>query len=406
MAGHFNKQEWQKILGTLEADPERFGLPEGGREKSLVFASFNIRKLGALRSRKAELDFLARFCACCDLVAVQEVQDDLDGLRHLKERTEAHVAGPGEYAIAVSDITGKVPGKTGMAERLAFLYRHRRVRRLDMASDLTIDRTSVLDNLFDNQQAFDEALRKFDGEMQRFASGQRKTKPKFVPPHFITFVRTPYVAAFEAPAANDAPPLRFTAVNAHLVYGSMKERRQEFQALFDWLSNRLKAKERLVAPNFILLGDLNLNFDNPKKDRVDIDDFMRESNQRTFGNPNVRRIYFPFLDSHPVEKRVLTTNARADETFDQAGFFLGVGEKRLPNDLWKTEIKPDRPDGFNYGVFDFADLFARATTGKAYRRLTKAQKNTLGKKFEHSVSDHLPIWVRLPRPGFAPAPAP
>ncbi len=406
MAGHFNKQEWQKIIGTLEADPKRFGLPEGGREKSLVFASFNIRKLGSLRGRKAELDFLARFCACCDLVAIQEIQDNLDALRHLKERTEARVAGPGEYAIAVSDITGKVPGKKGMAERLAFLYRHRRVRRLDMASDLTVDRTSVLDNLVKNEEAFDEALRKFDRDMKRFASGRRKTKPKFVPPHFVTFVRTPYVAAFEVPAANDALPLCFTAVNAHLVYGSMNERRQEFEALFDWLSNRLKAKERLVAPNFILLGDLNLKFDDPDKDRVKINTFMRESNERTFGDPNVRRIYFPFLDPHPVEKKVFTTNARADQTFDQTGFFLGVGENRLPNDVWKVEIKPDQPDGFNYGVFDFADLFARAIMDKAYHRLTKEQKKTLGKKFEHSVSDHLPIWVRLPRPGFAPAPAP
>ena len=149
-----------------------------------------------------------------------------------------------------------------------------------------------------------------------------------------------------------------------------------------------------------------MKFDKPEKDRVEIDTFIRESNKRTFGNPNVRRIYFPFLDPHPVGKKVFTTNARADETFDQAGFFLGAKEKRLPNDLWKAEIKPDRPDGFDYGVFDFSDLFARATMGKAYQELTKEQKNALGKKFEHSVSDHLPIWIRLPRPGFAPAPTP
>ncbi|MCH6587994.1 MAG: endonuclease/exonuclease/phosphatase, partial [Proteobacteria bacterium] len=118
----------------LDADPTSFGMPEGGREGSLVFASFNIRKLGSPRNRSHEIDFLARFCACCDLVAIQEVQDNLDGLRRLKERTEARIAGSGEYALAVSDITGKVPGDPGMAERLAFLYRHRRVRRADMAS--------------------------------------------------------------------------------------------------------------------------------------------------------------------------------------------------------------------------------------------------------------------------------
>jgi hypothetical protein len=65
-------------------------------------------------------------------VAIQEIHDNLNGLRHLKERTEARVAGASEFAIAVSGITGKVPGKTGMAERPAFLYRHRRARRLDL----------------------------------------------------------------------------------------------------------------------------------------------------------------------------------------------------------------------------------------------------------------------------------
>ena len=102
-----------------------------------MLGSFNIRKLSRAKGRERELDFMARFCAACDLVAIQEVQDDVDSLRYLKERTESRVAGRGEYALAISDITGEVPGESGMAERLAFLYRHRRLRRLELASDLT-----------------------------------------------------------------------------------------------------------------------------------------------------------------------------------------------------------------------------------------------------------------------------
>lgn len=400
MAGQFSDAEWRKIEKLYDQDPARFGMPEGGREKSLVFASFNIRKLGSHRDRKREIDFLARFCATCDLVAIQEVQDNLDGLRHLKERVEAHVAGEGEYALTTSDITGEAPGESGMAERLAFLYRHRRVRRLDMASDLTFDRTAVLKRFFDNETALLDARRKFERDTKKFKAGERKTKPQYVPPAFVTFVRTPYVAAFEVPAALDAPPLRFTAVNAHLVYGSKPERRREFFALLSWLTNRLTAKKRLVAPNFLLLGDLNLDFDKPRKDRKAIDDEIRKLNKDVFGSKNTRRIYFPFLDPHPIAKKVLPTNARSNQTFDQIGFFLGAKEKRLPNDLWTDRIDADDPDGFDYGVFSFADLFARAIKGKSYVDLTKAQKDALGKKFENSVSDHLPIWVRIPRPGF------
>lgn len=406
MAGRFSEAEWTEIIAKLEQEPTRFGFPEGGRERSLVLASFNIRKLGSAKDREREIDFLARFCACCDLVAIQEVQDDLEGLRLLKERTEARVAGDGEYALAVSDITGEVPGETGMAERLAYLYRHRRIRRLDMASDLTFDRTAVLKRFFENEDAMIEARREFEQKVLEKEQGKRKTMPVYTPPEFITFVRTPYVVAFEAPAALDQPALTFTAVNAHLVFGTMGEREREFEALLDWVIHRLKAEQRLVTPSFILMGDLNLNFDKPRTDRKRIDARIRLTNQEAFGDPNVRRVYFPFLDEHPKLREQLRSNARGTETYDQIAFFRGKTEARLPNDTWRGHVGADGPDGFDYGVFEFADLFARTLRGRAYNSLTKKEKADLGKSFEHSVSDHLPIWVRIPRPGFAPPPGP
>ncbi len=90
MAKRFKSGEWDLIEAELERDPAHYGMPEGGREESVVLASFNIRKLGAPGSRKREIDFMARFCARCDLVAIQEVQDRLDGLHELKARI-AHI---------------------------------------------------------------------------------------------------------------------------------------------------------------------------------------------------------------------------------------------------------------------------------------------------------------------------
>ena len=402
----FTPNEWASIDNALERHPERYGMPEGGREKSLVLGSFNIRKLGSARRRKRELDFMGRFCAACDLVAIQEVQDDLEGLRYLKQRTEARVAGAGEYALAISDITGEAPGESGMAERLAFLYRHRRIRRLELASDLTFDRTAVLSRFFDHEKAWLDAHAEYETKFASYRKGVRQSKPAFVAPAFLTFLRTPYVVAFEAPAANDAEPLTFTAVNAHLIYGAMREREQEFDALITWIASRLLTGERLVAPNFVLMGDLNLNFDRPRKDRARIDARIRHLNERLFGSADVRRIYFPFLDPHPRHARVLRTNACASQTFDQFGFFNGKDEARLPNDRWLQRIPKartaSRPDDFDFGVFDFAELFSRALNGKAYLQLDKSAKKALARKFEHTVSDHLPIWVRLPRLGFSP----
>lgn len=406
MAGRFSSQQWDRIEEEFLSDPTTYGLPEGPREESMVLASFNVRKLGKAKGRERELAFMARFCARCDLIAIQEVQDDLSGLRYLKERVDERVASAGEFDLLVSDITGEVPGEKGMSERLAFLYRKSRVRRLDMTSDLTVDRTGVLNNFISHADDFATAWADFRTETKRFEQKKRKKKPSLELPAFLTFTRTPFVTAFEAPSAGNAAPLQFTAVNAHLVYGTMTDRTEEFKALVSWMANRLKDQKRMVAPNFILLGDLNLNFDKPKKDRRDIDNYIRSQNEDVFGNADARRIYFPFIDPHPVTRRQIRTNARQNQTFDQIAFFRNAKEKQLPNDRWRTVADPDDPDAFDYSVFNFADLFARAINNKTYAGLTSAQRKVLGKHFEHSFSDHMPIWVRIPRPGFRSPPAP
>jgi endonuclease/exonuclease/phosphatase family metal-dependent hydrolase len=400
MAGRFTPTQWDDIEAELAANPQRYAMPDGPREESMLFASFNIRKLGSIRNRQRELAFLAKFCARCDLVAIQEIQDSLDGLLRLKELVDERVSSAGEFELLVSDITGEVPGESGMAERLAFLYRKSRVRRMDVTSDLAIDRTGVIKNFSEHESEITQAWGSFHQKLQDFKDGKRKTKPTFSLPAFLTFTRTPYVAAFEVPAARNADPLRFIAVNAHLLYGKPRERKEEFKALVRWMTMRLTREKRMIAPNFVLLGDLNLDFDKPLKDRVEIANYIKGLNKEAFKSADVRRIYFPFIEKHPVTGKEIRTNARHNQTYDQIAFFRGASEKQLPNDRWRDSFDSSDPDGFDFGVFNFADLFARVIMGKAYLGLSKAQRQALGKHFEHSVSDHMPIWVRLPRPGF------
>lgn len=401
MAGRFSESEWAKINGLLAEKPQKYNLPEGGREDSVVLSSFNIRKLNKPRGRERELDFIAQFCARCDLVAIQEIQDSLDGLIYLRDRVNERVSSDGEYGLIVSDITGEVPGESGMAERLGFLYRNRRIRRSELVSDITIDRTGVLTNFEKNEQAFAAAWREFNEKLKAYETGKRKTKPTFALPSFLTFTRTPHVAGFEVPGKQNAAPIGFLAVNAHLLYGTPKERAAEFQSLVRWLAFRLKEEDYMAAPNFILLGDLNLNLDKPEADKAAIDNFIRGMNAEAFGSPDKNRIYFPFIDKHPVAKKMLRSNARLDQTYDQIAFFAGAREKALPNHKSAANIKDD-PNTFDFGVFNFAELFANATAGKTFHQI-KSDKNafrTFSRKFEYSVSDHMPIWVRIRRPGF------
>ncbi len=402
MAKRFKSGEWDLIEAELERDPAHYGLPEGGREESVVLASFNIRKLGSPGSRKREIDFMARFCARCDLVAIQEVQDRLDGLHELKARVDERVSSAGEFGLVVSDITGETPGKRGMAERLAFLYRHSRVRRTDMVSDLTVDRSGMLQNFEASEEAIVAAWKEHHEKMAAFEAGTRKTKPTFRLPDFLTFTRTPHVCAFEVPGKG-GKSIQFIAVNAHLLYGSQAERDAEFRALVAWMVNRLKAEKRMVAPNFILLGDLNLNFDNPVKDRPVTQEFLRGLNKTVFGRA-ARRVYFPFIDPYPPTGKEHRSNARMNQTFDQIAFFRGAKEKFLPTHRWR-EGASKKPDGFDFQVFRFTDLFAKALRGKEVKGLSSADRTFIFEHCENSVSDHMPIWVRVPRPGFRPPPS-
>lgn len=198
MAGRFTSAQWDQIEAELAANRARYGMPDGPREESMLFASFNIRKLGSIRSRQRELAFMARFCARCDLVAIQEIQDSLEGLTRLKELVDERVSSAGEFELLVSDITGEVPGESGMAERLAFLYRKSRVRRMDVTSDLAIDRTGVIENFSRHESEIIEAWEAYQTKVQDFQGGRRRTKPTFSLPAFLTFTRTPYVRCFRS----------------------------------------------------------------------------------------------------------------------------------------------------------------------------------------------------------------
>ena len=56
------------------------------------------------------------------------------------------------------------------------------------------------------------------------------------------------------------------------------------------------------------------------------------------------------------------------------------------------------PRGPDYGVFDFANLFSEALNNQSLDRLSPDAKGKFLARFEHKVSDHMPLWLRLPLP--------
>ncbi len=393
MSSRFDAAQWRQIRQTLDPNPTFYGLPK--REYgSVVLASFNIRKLGAISKRRQETwDFLAYVCRHFDLLAVQEIMDDLSGFNELVRRMGS------EFGMVVSDRTGVFPGSRGLGERLGFIYNRSLVQRSDVVSDVTYDRSKLLQTIANHHDELYEAIKPYAqylNFLEDWEEGRRSTKPKkpkIKLPVFLSFVRQPFCASFRILGHPDTQPYEFMAVNAHLYFGnSIVDRRQEFDALMEWILGRVREKGKAYYPNFILLGDLNLDFDDPVRDRPRIEKHIKTFNDQVGEEANVN---FPFLDIHPQFHQVFRTNARQSETFDQIGLFSR--DKRLPT-YFDNASMGSNPTGPDYGVFNFVELFSQALYQDSFDQLSKEKQQELLKSFEHEVSDHLPLWLRLPLP--------
>ena len=415
----FTDEEWWKIRAELKRDPSRYGLPER-KYGSVLIASFNIRKLGKTGTSgrdNATMQFIADVCRRFDLVAVQEIMPELDGIRDLRDRMGER------YGLVVSDIVGTFPGEKGSEERLAFIYNPALVRRAELVTSVSTSRTKILKTLARHHQEIFDAL-----ESDRSAKVQRQyyheTLPEYLRAleagevarkprepafslnldHFLQFIRQPFAVAFQVHGHPGLGTYDFLAVNAHLHYGRMQDRKDEARALFEWIIHKVQSRD---SSNVVILGDLNFDYDNPTNDLKEI---LREFEaiERQSRQGKKLNVSFPFIFAHPNPPplhpagEVYRTNIRHTQTYDQIGVFSQ--DKRVgafletkstghgPHTRWSADGMPD------YGVFNFSDLFSVAVKGKPLAELTKTQRSAFCERFEHSVSDHLPIWFRIPLP--------
>ncbi|MCH8288750.1 MAG: endonuclease/exonuclease/phosphatase [Candidatus Marinimicrobia bacterium] len=415
MAKIFTKNEWRKIHAELDRNESEYGLPERD-DKSILIASWNIRKFGKIDEKKRDNDhflFISKVVKRFDLISVQEVMDDLSSIKKLRDLINKDISKPEErYGLVLSDITGDIPGGPGLQERLAFLYKRNRVRRTEIASDISVDRGPVLRKLrnlagdyigalVDLISEHEEKRAKYFEWGKVWAKLGKRPKPPSAPKlhfaDFLTFVRSPYLVSFQL-GVKSANPYEIMAVGAHLVFGTPEQRAKEFSALLEWLSSRLEKPGRAYYPNFLLMGDLNLDLDT-EDDRLDTDKYIKEL-ARSIGSgkrKNQVDIYFPFITPYPSpgERFTLRSNVKLSQTYDQIGFF--TVDKRMPKSENRNVL--GRPGSLeDYGVFNFTKLFAKAIINKSYDKLSERNKDALIRRFHNTVSDHMPIWVRLKMP--------
>ena len=201
-----------KLREALEKE-----IPERNIAGKLVLASWNIREFDSPKygERKNEaLYYIAEIIDHFDLVAVQEVRDDLTALEKLVDLLGWW------WKYLLTDVT---EGTQGNRERMAFLYDSRKVRFGGLAGEIVIPTSRK--------------------------EGGRTLEPA------RQLARTPFITGF------GIDWFRCTICTTHVLYGEDApedpERLEEIRVLSGFLADRVK-EEHAWAKNMILLGDFNI----------------------------------------------------------------------------------------------------------------------------------------------------
>lgn len=190
-------------------------IPSKTIDPTLLLATWNIREFGGTKSggRESEpLFYIAEIISRFDMVAIQEVRDNLDALDEL-----LYLLGD-SWKYLVSDVT---LGSQGNNERHAYIYDTRKMSFGGLAGELV------------------PQMKKEQGTLRSD----------------FAFARTPYLAGFKAGW------FKFSLCTQHFYYGESKaddpQRLQEAKTVVGLLKQRMKARDSW-AYNTVLLGDFNI----------------------------------------------------------------------------------------------------------------------------------------------------
>ncbi|MGB0911160.1 MAG: endonuclease/exonuclease/phosphatase family protein, partial [Nitrospirales bacterium] len=279
-----------KALQTYRDTKEGRQIPAKAANR-LLLATWNIANLGLQERRSQDHQLLAEIISWFDIVALQEVHDNLQGLLGIKEHL------PASWRALFTD-------RAGNQERMAYLYDANKI-----------------------------AVQEKIGEVAIPVAEQKHIKLKGIPRKFQGFDRNPYLAAFQA------ADFRFLLVNVHLFFGKtnnkadLERRSLEAYAASRWADLRRKDKHAFVK-DIIVLGDFNI----PKVQPGDpIYDALRARGLR--------------LPDHSTR---IGSNLHGDKHYDQIMFFPGQTQQDFTgkvgvfdfdgavfSDLWNN---PDRTE--------------------------------------------------------------
>lgn len=284
-------------------------IPES-KSDNLLIATWNIANLGLQKREASHYKIIAKIISWFDVIALQEINDNLEGFRALQKEL------PKKYRAVFTDASGN-------NERMAYLYNSEKVKQLEKI-----------------------------GEIAMAAEDLENVKLPGISYKFNGFSRTPFLATFKVNS------FEFALVNVHLYFGddtekkSIERRTLETFAVARWADLRRKSKNAFTQ-NIIALGDFNL----PKVEKGDpIYDALvsrgfelPEHTSKVFSNINDDMNYdqMAFL---PGIKSLIKTGGVFD--FDGA-LFSSLWDENKPNVLrnyLKYYISDHRPKWYELSI--------------------------------------------------------
>lgn len=313
-------------------------IPQKKLDETLLLATWNIREFDSPaygeRMREA-LFYIAEILSAFDLIAVQEVRDDLKALDEVMK-----ILGD-NWDYMFSDVT---EGSQGNKERTAFIYDTRKVNPAGLVGEIV-----------------------FPPIEKRIKDSNNKTITVYEP--VLQSARTPFLVGFTAGWAD------FVLTTVHMIWGDDIANDPQRVKEIDTIASILKEKSTKAyewSRNFILLGDFNIF-------SVD-DDTFKALTKNGF--------------DVPPEMIGSKSNANKDREYDQIAFHDRVNKFETTGKAGVFDFFDTVYTLADEAIYipDMGEAYNTTAEGKPRSNKTLYYK-TYWRTYQ--MSDHLPKWIEL-----------
>ena len=224
------------------------------KESSLLLATWNIRDFDSNKFKfgprlPESIYYIAEFLSLFDLIAVQEVNEDLEPLEQVMR-----VLGR-EWDYIVTDIT---EGTGGNKERMAFIFNVEKVYFRKVAGEVVLPNGQLIVS----RKRIKKPKPKPSAAEDAPTDGSANDEAEFEETK-LQFARSPFLVSFQSGW------FRFNLCTVHIYFGDdsgsqLEQRIEEIKRLVDFFVDRQnrenigKVDEPQAQSNYILLGDFNV----------------------------------------------------------------------------------------------------------------------------------------------------